>query len=357
MLRQSSFAAFRLRRLVVLGQDLLQAPSMRAVLERVGLALSELTDANETLLLVNLHGEEYVGGFARDDGLLEPVQAGSALSELARQALRAEKPMVQRGVAHEAQASTLLAVPFPDASPIGVLALHWNGQLREHRLIQHTSTLRQIGGLTAAALHNVAIRMGLEEDLAGSRDELEEALNRHAEEIRRRDRVEEEMRRVALKDPLTGALNRRGFFLYAELGIRIARRQKMQSAIVFADIDDLKGVNDELGHDVGDHLLQAAARIFMDTFRDSDVVARLGGDEFAAFTLGSEDPDAIIARIRENSEEFHRRFSTPYRVSFSTGIVNIDPEAELGVADYLARADREMYARKRTRSANPPATT
>ena len=158
----------------------------------------------------------------------------------------------------------------------------------------------------------------------------------------------EDIHRISVTDVMTGLLNRRGFFLHAERSFKVARRQGIPSALIFADVDGLKAVNDELGHDAGDRFIQDSARILQDSFRDSDVVARLGGDEFAAFTLGSTQPQVILARIQENIEAL-RQSSLPYQISFSTGIVQCDPSSDLTLSDYLALADKQMYEQKKGR--------
>jgi len=119
--------------------------------------------------------------------------------------------------------------------------------------------------------------------------------------------------------------------------------------VIFAEVDGLKYVNDEFGHDVGDRLLRDAARVFQASFRSTDVVARLAGDEFVAFTLDDEQPDAVLERIRRNLQAFNLMEERPYKVSLNTGIVQCDPAGELGLSDYLAVADQQMYERKRRR--------
>jgi len=108
-------------------------------------------------------------------------------------------------------------------------------------------------------------------------------------------------------------------------------------------------VNDRLGHDAGDRLIQHGARILRDSFRDSDVVARLGGDEFAVFTLEAATPEAILARIRKNVEAFRRDAAPPCPISFSTGIVRCDPSSKLSLSNYLSLADQRMYEHKQGR--------
>jgi diguanylate cyclase (GGDEF)-like protein len=198
-------------------------------------------------------------------------------------------------------------------------------------------------------LGNVGFRQVLEGRIVTGTEDIAEALRQHAKELQRRDVVEEEIHRISVTDVMTGLLNRRGFFLHAERSFKVARRQGMPSALIFADIDGLKTVNDELGHDAGDRFIQDGARILQDSFRDSDVVARLGGDEFAAFTLGSTQPQVILARIQEKIQGLRQHSSLPYQISFSTGIVQCDPSSDLTLSNYLALADKQMYEQKKGR--------
>jgi diguanylate cyclase (GGDEF)-like protein len=148
---------------------------------------------------------------------------------------------------------------------------------------------------------------------------------------------------------MTGLRNRRGFFLEAEQTLKVAQRQHAQSAVIYADIDDMKRINEELGQEAGDRLIRDAADIFMESFRSADVVARFGGDEFVAFTLDDDHPDVVLQRIRKNLHAFSLMEERPYRVSFSTGIVQCDPLVDRSLADYLQLADQQMYEQKRRR--------
>ena len=109
-------------------------------------------------------------------------------------------------------------------------------------------------------------------------------------------------------------------------------------------------MNDGLGHDAGDRLIQDCGRILQESFRDSDVVARLGGDEFAAFTLDAAQPEVILVRIQSNIESFRQRSSPPYRISLCIGIVRCNPASDLTLSDYLSLADKRMYEQKKARA-------
>src|SRR5262249_2502820 len=93
----------------------------------------------------------------------------------------------------------------------------------------------------------------------------------------------EQLRALSLRDELTGLHNRRGFVEAAEQQLKAALRAGESCAVFFADLNGMKVINDQLGHDMGDSALCAAAEVLSAVFRASDVIARLGGDEFAVF--------------------------------------------------------------------------
>ena len=358
MTRLPEVSAAALRRLLALARDLLQVPDPGSVLRLAGQAIQELLVADGALLLVVVGSREYVTEFDHS-GFMQPARKESALYRHARQAMDDQTPILLPDVAADpdvqaggpsAQGTvSLLAFPFPPIKPVGVLAAFWHRRGRQHQLAKQIPTLRYIGELTGAALGNVGLRQALEGRVVARTEEIAEAARKHADELQRRDCEEEEMRRLSVTDMMTGMLNRRGFFLHAERSFKVARRQGKPSALIFADIDGLKAVNDKLGHDAGDRLIQEGARILQDSFRDSDVVARLGGDEFAAFTLDSAQPQVILARIQKNIEVFRQLSLFPYRLSFSTGIVQCDPWSDLTLSDYLSLADKRMYEQKKGR--------
>ncbi len=356
MARLPSASAATLRRLLALARDLLQAPDPTSVLALVGPAIQELLMADGALLLVALGGQEYITEFDHS-GFMQPARKDTALCQYARRAMDNQTPILLPDLATDLSVpglsvdgtASLLAFPFPPIKPVGVLAVFWCRKGHQDQLAKQISTLRYIGELAGAALGNVGFRQVLEGRIVTGTEDIAEALRQHAKELQRRDVVEEEIHRISVTDVMTGLLNRRGFFLHAERSFKVARRQGMPSALIFADIDGLKTVNDELGHDAGDRVIQDSARILQDSFRDSDVLARLGGDEFAAFTLGSTQPQVILARIQEKIQGLRQHSSLPYQISFSTGIVQCDPSSDLTLSNYLALADKQMYEQKKGR--------
>ena len=154
------------------------------------------------------------------------------------------------------------------------------------------------------------------------------------------------LKRQSFRDDLTGLLNRRGFYSLASKHLKLAQREDWDLALIFADLDDLKLINDQFGHAAGDQALIAIANILRKTFRTSDLIARLGGDEFVILALNTEKKalDAIIPRLMENLEFHNNRHE--FQLSLSYGVARYDPEEDPALEELIAEADRALYQRK-----------
>jgi PAS domain S-box-containing protein len=92
-----------------------------------------------------------------------------------------------------------------------------------------------------------------------------------------------ELRALSLRDELTGLYNRRGLLVIAEQQLRAALRSQRHVGAVYVDLDGMKAINDQQGHEAGDRALVESAAALRETFRGEDVIARIGGDEFVVF--------------------------------------------------------------------------
>ncbi|MFT5722111.1 MAG: diguanylate cyclase (GGDEF)-like protein/PAS domain S-box-containing protein [Motiliproteus sp.] len=112
-------------------------------------------------------------------------------------------------------------------------------------------------------------------------------------DISEQKRSQQEMIRLALTDPLTGLANRHQFNRRIEETIKLAQRQQQLVSLALMDLDYFKQVNDQFGHPIGDKLLQTAANILRDNFRETDIIARIGGDEFAIIMVNPQSATSI----------------------------------------------------------------
>ena len=161
----------------------------------------------------------------------------------------------------------------------------------------------------------------------------------------------ETLYRISLHDELTGLYNRRGFFTLAEHLLKQAKRKQEGLFMLYADLDDLKSINDTLGHQKGDWALIDAANILKETFRDSDIIARIGGDEFVVMPIGTtgDNVDIIINRLQQAAEMDNLKSKREYKLSISTGLAYFDSKAPCTIDELLSQSDKSMYAQKRNK--------
>jgi diguanylate cyclase (GGDEF)-like protein len=170
-----------------------------------------------------------------------------------------------------------------------------------------------------------------------------------------RHRMRSALGDLVLRDELTGLHNRRGFVTLATQDLGLARRSKKHLLVAFGDLDDLKRINDTLGHAQGDAALRDVAGVLRRTFRDSDLIARIGGDEYAVLVRSAEEMSVDVLRQRLNDQltDFNRRAKRPYQISISLGFAHRAAASVPSVESLLRRADRALYEEKRRRESGP----
>ena len=163
-----------------------------------------------------------------------------------------------------------------------------------------------------------------------------------------RKQAEEEMRRLANYDHLTGLPNRTLFMDRMEQALARARRSRHPMALLFIDVDRFKSVNDSLGHNVGDQLLYQIGQRLLECVRTSDTVARLGGDEFTVIVEDCLETQAVTLtceRILASLSESMLLEGTEVNLGASIG-VSMYPSDGTTVQALLQNADSAMYKAK-----------
>ena len=167
-------------------------------------------------------------------------------------------------------------------------------------------------------------------------------------DITERKEQEETIRTLSITDQLTGLCNRRGFTALAEQQLRVAERTRTGILLLFADVDNLKQINDRLGHKSGDEALVETANILREVFRKMDIIARIGGDEFAvlASEASLEYAGIIRNRLQDRLNNHNSNARRDYNLSLSIGIVYHPPPPPYSLDELISRADSLMYEEK-----------
>jgi len=173
-----------------------------------------------------------------------------------------------------------------------------------------------------------------------------------AHDITERKRMEEELKALSLNDGLTGLYNRRGFITLAEQQLKFTNRMKRGMVLLFADLDDLKLINDSFGHQGGDQALIDTAYLLKNTFRGSDIIARIGGDEFVVLALDTHETycEVLISRLKKNISIHNTKEGRPYKLMLSVGTAYYDSGNPCSIEQLLERADKMMYEEKQRKS-------
>jgi len=181
--------------------------------------------------------------------------------------------------------------------------------------------------------------------------DLHNALARQAGLVLSRVQLQAALERQAMHDPLTGLANRNMLDERISHALAMARRSHEPVAVIFTDLDGFKRINDDLGHRVGDYVLQTIAKRMGGTVRDIDLVGRFGGDEFLVLCENTHGEGALLiterlcAEIRQPIDDLPEG----YAVSASVGIAVFAPDhsPEESSDSLILRADAAMYASKR----------
>ena len=336
----------RMERLVRAVQELSLARDLEQVQHIVRVTARELVGSDGATFVLR-DGEQC---YYADEDAIEPLWKGSRFpieacisgwTMLNKQPAVIEDIYLDDRIPHAAYRPTfvksLAMVPIRSLDPIGAIGNYWAD---EHLATpEEIALLQALADATSVAMENITVYNQLEQRVADRTAALEQANS--------------EILALAVTDPLTGLLNRRGFFDEAERRVKDARDAGHDCLVVFVDIDGLKAVNDRLGHRAGDDMIVAVSRTLQTVVRSDDLLARLGGDEFCALISPSpRDESVVVERLTRRFDELNSSDDMAFDLAASVGVTRIT-ELPAAMIDELVRSsDERMYADKRSRNAH-----
>jgi diguanylate cyclase len=214
--------------------------------------------------------------------------------------------------------------------------------------INSASSLQELTGLVDDIAKETQL---VEQSAKRSQTELQSlrtTVDQAHKEIVRLEGELEQASAMVRHDPLTGALNRKGFdeILQREMARKVRRNSLLSVSLL--DVDDFKKLNDTYGHATGDDALRHLATVIRDNLRPQDSCARYGGEEFMVLLPDTalEDAAVVMRRLqRELTKRFFMHENKKMLITFSAGVAEIRPDEEPALA--IERADQAMYRAKR----------
>ncbi|MBP7901634.1 MAG: GGDEF domain-containing protein [Spirochaetes bacterium] len=161
----------------------------------------------------------------------------------------------------------------------------------------------------------------------------------------------DQLAQLSVIDELTGLYNRRGFLDQAKQLAAAANRSGNDVVVLYADLDNLKKVNDTWGHAAGDEMIKDAAMVFKSVFRQTDIVGRMGGDEFAIAckTVAPEEIIIIEKRLDNAINNFNNKNGKKWELSMSIGAGSMFQTGITSIPELLEHSDQLLYNKKRSK--------
>jgi len=166
-----------------------------------------------------------------------------------------------------------------------------------------------------------------------------------------RKQMEEELKKIAQYDTLTGSYNRGYGLSLLERQLKLTKRNKSSLLLAYTDVDDFKDINDTFGHEEGDKVLIQVASLFKSTLREIDIICRMGGDEFLLIFPDSslKDVPLIRRRLNRNLTQLNKTLKKPYKIDLSIGLSEYDPDNPQSIDELIRIADKKMYEDKKNK--------
>lgn len=236
-----------------------------------------------------------------------------------------DNPYIQQDKRH----TLLLNMIFINEEQLGLLLCEIDS-----RKLQYMNSVNAQLASALKIIHMLKMQVGIQRQLEDSLERIKES--------------NQVLETISKMDPLTGVYNRRGFYEMAAKMIHNKTNRKKKAILIFADLDNLKQINDRIGHDAGDFAIKSVASVLTDSMRTTDIVARIGGDEFVALAAVAPDTDGemIKQRIKTLMNEFNEHSDKNYYVCVSVGYSEFFCKDEVALEDYLGQADEKLYEDK-----------
>lgn len=236
-------------------------------------------------------------------------------------------------------------------SSIGILVyLFSQAIVLSKRQSQAMTKAEELSAENAQMLDEITnLNRNLEDRISQRTAQLNEIIEVLNNEILERTETEQKLKLYATTDIMTGLANRVTCIDTLKTQLAMAQINNSHLTVCFIDIDNLKVINDEFGHPVGDDLIINISDILKSRIRQTDTIGRIGGDEFLIVfpQCTQQEAELLWQRVEEAIQEFNQTTNKPYRISLSHGFAEYRPGDDITAQTLIEKADSKMYQVKR----------
>ncbi|TAE59114.1 MAG: diguanylate cyclase [Nostocales cyanobacterium] len=224
------------------------------------------------------------------------------------------------------------------------ICIYW---FEQHQIT--TDELKMINLLAKSAgvsFDNLLIYSQLKRELTDSKNALARTQFLLQEQVQKNKVMEAELRRLSLTDELTGLNNSRGFFLLAEQQLRLSKRSKINTYLMFIKIHDLANIKDKFDYRLAEEAILTVSRLLKRSFRDSDTLGRINEDGFVVLIQGYNLAiDLIEERVQTNILQFNQTKRLPFNVEVKIGFKLHNYYSTISLEDMITLAHENAYER------------
>lgn len=230
--------------------------------------------------------------------------------------------------------------PFSQRKTMILQALYFNDE-------QYGVMLVETGAGAMSEVMNISKQICTAIKLTQFMNQLEGAL----EDVRR---INIRLSAESVSDQLTGVYNRRGFINESEKILSVCKGEHHTGAVLYADLDCLKTINDTFGHKEGDFAIRKISELLVSNLRHGDIVGRVGGDEFVAFIMDTDEQQIndICQNIKKCADSFNSESDKPYNIGVSMGVYFFDTFDRENIDQLMSGADGNLYISKKIKNRN-----
>ncbi|MFC5864190.1 GGDEF domain-containing protein [Acidicapsa dinghuensis] len=254
---------------------------------------------------------------------------------------------------------SLAVVPMSADNPIGAVGVYW-ARTRDLDPVL-LAVLQNFASFAAVVIEKIRQRNFLEERLSQAEAELQTVQRKLNAEIHLRDRLESKIGQLDQTDSLTGFNNQLGFLSRATQLLKLIDRLPIRAWLIYLELEDFRTLSLAQDRETNDRMIQSAARVLRDSFREADLLGRLQADKFVAFVVSASDPlPEIEARLLRNIDLLSQIPTANPPLVLNIGTVRCDPRSKISLEDLIHQADAAMYRakrRKRLKTVPPPSSS